>query len=157
MGFGWPFITAGFHHCHQWPCPWLAVSVHWLSDINSSSVHKTRWSFMSNREGVSEAERICFQSVVPRFPLIQERPDPPREAFAHLFRNRVSYHDFEALKRVSFVIREGETVAIVGRNGSGKSTILKIIAGVYRPTSGSVKVAGKVSALIELGAGFHPD
>jgi lipopolysaccharide transport system ATP-binding protein len=58
---------------------------------------------------------------------------------------------------VSFEISDGETVGIVGRNGSGKSTTLKIIAGVYRPTSGAVKVAGKVAALIELGAGFHPD
>lgn len=112
---------------------------------------------MSNFEAVGSIERICFQGVVQRFRLIQERPDTLREAFAHLFRNKVSYHDFEALKRISFVIREGETVAIIGRNGSGKSTILKIIAGVYRPTAGVVKVSGKVAALIELGAGFHPD
>jgi len=95
---------------------------------------------------ISDSERICFQNVVQRFRLIQERPDTLREAFAHLFRNRVSYHDFEALKGISFVMREGETVAIIGRNGSGKSTILKIIAGVYRPTSGMVKVSGKVYA-----------
>ena len=112
---------------------------------------------MSNREGVSGAERICFQGVVQRFRLIQERPDTLREAFAHLFRKKVSYHDFEALKGVSFVIGEGETVAIIGRNGSGKSTILKIIAGVYRPTAGEVRVSGHVGALIELGAGFHAD
>lgn len=92
-----------------------------------------------------------------RFRLIQERPDTLREAFAHLFRKRISYHDFEALKGISFVIRKGETVAIIGRNGSGKSTILKIIAGVYRPTAGQVSVSGQVGALIELGAGFHPD
>ena len=112
---------------------------------------------MSNREGVSGAERICFQGVVQRFRLIQERPDTLREAFAHLFRKKVSYHDFEALKDVSFVIRQGETVAIIGRNGSGKSTTLKIIAGVYRPTAGEVRVSGHVGALIELGAGFHAD
>lgn len=112
---------------------------------------------MSSRGTSSETARVCFQNVVQRFRLIQERPDTLREAFAHLFRNRVSYHDFQALKGISFVIHEGEMVAIVGRNGSGKSTILKIIAGVYRPTSGMVKVSGKVSALIELGAGFHPD
>ena len=112
---------------------------------------------MSRGETISNSERICFEKVVQRFRVIQERPDTLREAFAHLFRNRVSYHDFEALKGISFVIRGGETVAIVGRNGSGKSTILKIIAGVYRPTGGTVKVSGKVAALIELGAGFHPD
>src|SRR5436853_3457238 len=112
---------------------------------------------MFNAEAVGGVERICFQGVVQRFRLIQERPDTLREAFAHLFRNKVSYHEFEALKRISFVIREGETVAIIGRNGSGKSTILKIIAGVYRPTAGEVRVSGQVGALIELGAGFHPD
>lgn len=112
---------------------------------------------MSNFDGIASDERICFQDVVQRFRLIQERPDTLREAFAHLFRKQVSYHDFEALKGVSFVIREGEMVAIIGRNGSGKSTILKIIAGVYRSTAGVVRVSGKVAALIELGAGFHPD
>lgn len=112
---------------------------------------------MSNFEGVAGVERIRFQDVVQRFRLIQERPDTLREAFAHLFRKQVSYHDFEALKGISFVIREGETVAIIGRNGSGKSTILKIIAGVYRATTGDVRVSGQVGALIELGAGFHPD
>jgi homopolymeric O-antigen transport system ATP-binding protein len=112
---------------------------------------------MSDLERAAGIERIRFQNIVQRFRLIHERPDTLREAFAHLFRKQVSYHDFEALKGVSFVIREGETVAIIGRNGSGKSTILKIIAGVYRPTAGQVRVSGKVGALIELGAGFHAD
>jgi lipopolysaccharide transport system ATP-binding protein len=95
--------------------------------------------------------------VVQRFRVIRERPDTLREAFAHLFRRRSSYHDFEALKAVNFEIQDGELTGIIGRNGSGKSTVLKIIAGVYRPTSGAVQVSGKVAALIELGAGFHPD
>ena len=112
---------------------------------------------MSKVGAISDSACICFQNVVQRFRLIQERPDTLREAFAHLFRNRVSYRDFEALKGISFKIGEGEAIAIIGRNGSGKSTILKIIAGVYLPTAGVVKVSGKVSALIELGAGFHPD
>jgi ABC-type polysaccharide/polyol phosphate transport system ATPase subunit len=112
---------------------------------------------MSNFDGIAGSERVCFREVVQRFRLIQERPDTLREAFAHLFRKRTSYHDFEALKGVSFTIRQGDTVGIVGRNGSGKSTILKIIAGVYRPTAGEVRVSGQVGALIELGAGFHPD
>ncbi|HEY6360210.1 MAG TPA: ABC transporter ATP-binding protein [Vicinamibacterales bacterium] len=64
---------------------------------------------------------------------------------------------FEALKGVSFDVRTGRTFGIVGRNGSGKSTLLKMIAGIGRPTSGSVRVNGRVSALIELGAGFHPE
>jgi ABC-type polysaccharide/polyol phosphate transport system ATPase subunit len=64
---------------------------------------------------------------------------------------------FEALKGVSFDVASGSTFGIVGRNGSGKSTMLKLIAGIGKPTSGSVRVAGRVSALIELGAGFHPE
>ena len=112
---------------------------------------------MSDSRSIAGAARISFHDVVQRFRVIQERPNTLREAFAHLFRKRSSYHDFEALKGVSFSIGDGEVVGIVGRNGSGKSTILKIIAGVYRPTSGSVIVSGKVAALIELGAGFHPE
>jgi ABC-type polysaccharide/polyol phosphate transport system ATPase subunit len=64
---------------------------------------------------------------------------------------------FEALKGVSFDVPAGKTVGMVGRNGSGKSTMLKLIAGIGRPNAGEVKVQGRVSALIELGAGFHPE
>ena len=64
---------------------------------------------------------------------------------------------FDALKGVTFDVAAGRTFGIIGRNGSGKSTLLKMIAGIGRPTSGSVVVNGRVSALIELGAGFHPE
>jgi ABC-type polysaccharide/polyol phosphate transport system ATPase subunit len=64
---------------------------------------------------------------------------------------------FEALKGVTFDVEQGKTFGIVGRNGSGKSTMLKLIAGIGRPTAGTVQVRGRVSALIELGAGFHPE
>ncbi len=64
---------------------------------------------------------------------------------------------FAALKDVSFGVEAGRTYGIIGRNGSGKSTALKLVAGITKPTAGDVTVAGRVSALIELGAGFHPE
>ena len=64
---------------------------------------------------------------------------------------------FEVLHDVSFDVAPGETLGLIGRNGSGKSTLLKTIAGIYRPNSGTVTVRGRLAALIELGAGFHPE
>jgi ABC-type polysaccharide/polyol phosphate transport system ATPase subunit len=101
--------------------------------------------------------RIRFENVTQRFRVIRERPDTLREVFARLFSRRRQYHPFEALKNLSFRVEDGEVLGIVGRNGSGKSTTLKLIAGVYRPTAGNTSIYGKVAALIELGAGFHGD
>jgi lipopolysaccharide transport system ATP-binding protein len=101
---------------------------------------------------------ISFVDVVQRFRVIKERPDTLRETFAYFGRRRrTTYHDFDALKHISFDVPHGSTTGIIGRNGSGKSTILKLIAGVYTPTSGRLHISGSIAPLIELGAGFHAE
>jgi ABC-type polysaccharide/polyol phosphate transport system ATPase subunit len=100
---------------------------------------------------------ISVENVTQRFRVIHERPDTLRELFSKFFRHQVRFHDFDAVSNVSFAAHQGEMLGIIGRNGSGKSTLLKIIAGVYRPTSGCVRVTGSIAPLIELGAGMHSE
>src|SRR3979490_825730 len=91
---------------------------------------------------------IEFKDVVQRFRRISERPDTLREVFSKIWRRHQQLQIFEAVKQVSFVISKGETVGLVGRNGSGKSTILKIVAGVYAPSEGQITVQGTIAPLI---------
>jgi ABC-2 type transport system ATP-binding protein/lipopolysaccharide transport system ATP-binding protein len=74
-----------------------------------------------------------------------------------LFADLAENERFEALKGVTFDVKEGTTISIIGENGSGKSTLLKILAGISKPTEGEIVTNGRISALIELGAGFHPE
>ncbi len=101
---------------------------------------------------------IEFDNVSKRFALQRETTSTVLEAVLGRFRRRTqSEGDFWALRDVSFSIQTGETVGIIGANGGGKSTTLKLISRVLEPTSGQVRVQGRVGALLELGAGFHPD
>lgn len=100
--------------------------------------------------------RIRFQNVVQVFYLQQERPQSLREVFARLML-RARGKDFSALGGISFEARSGDILGIIGPNGGGKSTVLKLIAGVYEPTAGRVEVKGSVAPLVELTAGFHPE
>ncbi|MBI5591185.1 MAG: ABC transporter ATP-binding protein [Deltaproteobacteria bacterium] len=73
------------------------------------------------------------------------------------FRRRKYYRDFWALRDISFDVYKGEAVGIIGRNGSGKSTLLQLICGILTPSSGEVKVEGRIASLLELGSGFNPE
>lgn len=96
---------------------------------------------------------IKVQNLTKTYKLYDKPIDRLKESLHPL---KKKYHkDFYALNNVSFEIKKGETVGIIGKNGSGKSTLLKIITGVLTPTSGRVNVHGKISAILELGAGFN--
>ncbi|MEA3479589.1 MAG: ABC transporter ATP-binding protein, partial [Bacteroidota bacterium] len=98
---------------------------------------------------------INVKNITKTYKLYDSHADRVKEAFHPL---RKKYHrPFNALTDVSFDVIKGETLGIIGRNGSGKSTLLQIICGILQPTSGSVEVNGRVSALLELGAGFNPE
>lgn len=99
---------------------------------------------------------ISVENASKKFKLKQETS--LKDSFLNFFnpKSRPS-DDFWALNNVSVDIHAGETIGLIGHNGSGKSTLLKLIGGIIDPTSGSVKSRGKLAALLELGAGFHPD
>ena len=100
---------------------------------------------------------VKVEDVSIKFSLASEKFDGFKEYFIQRVKKKITYQDFWALQDVSFEVYKGETLGLIGVNGSGKSTMLKIIAGVMKPTCGSVKTSGVIAPLIELGAGFDFD
>jgi ABC-2 type transport system ATP-binding protein len=98
---------------------------------------------------------VDIVSVSKRFRLYHEKYTSLKERIIHL--GKIPYDEFWALKNIDLEIKEGETIGLLGHNGSGKSTLLKCIAGILMPTSGEIRTVGRLAALLELGAGFHPD
>lgn len=96
---------------------------------------------------------IKFENVTKRYKLFKNE----RDRLLSLFSKKIKYKEKRAINGISFEINKGESVAFFGRNGAGKSTILKMITGVSFPTEGEITVNGRVSALLELSAGFNPE
>jgi len=104
-----------------------------------------------------EEYAVEVKEVSMMFNKSKEKVDNFKEYVIRLLKKQLMFEEFWALQDVSFSIKKGEAIGIIGLNGSGKSTILKIIAQVMKPTKGSVTVTGTVAPMIELGAGFDAD
>ncbi len=100
---------------------------------------------------------LKLSDVTVRFRLPRDRVRTVKEFAINWLRGRIRFDELEALAQVSCAIHRGEAVGVIGRNGAGKSTFLKVIARVLRPTTGTVRVHGTLAPLLELGAGFDPE
>ena len=100
---------------------------------------------------------IELHDIVMKFHLANQKIDSFKEFVIKMVKHQINFADFTALDHISFNVAKGEVLGLVGLNGSGKSTTLKIISGILKPTSGRVVTNGTISPLIELGAGFAPD
>ena len=100
---------------------------------------------------------IVLDNISVRYRAADQRIGTFKEYIIRLVKRQVNFKEFSALRNVSLRVHEGETIGVIGRNGAGKSTLLKVISRVLIPTEGRVRLNGRVSPLIELGAGFHPE
>ena len=101
---------------------------------------------------IIEAKNISFA-----YRVLNKHQTSLKTLFRDFLHGKVSIEDYVAIKDLSFEIKKGETVAIIGNNGAGKSTLLKILARVIKPTTGSISITGQVAPMIELGAGFNAE
>jgi ABC-2 type transport system ATP-binding protein len=97
---------------------------------------------------------IEVEGISKRFRLYREKPSSIKQ---RLLSGHMAAEDFWALRDVSFDVPQGSSLGLIGHNGSGKTTLLKCVAGILRPTAGTIRYGGRVAALLELGAGFHPE
>ncbi len=104
---------------------------------------------------------IYFENVSKKFAMEQYRPRSWQESLVGLFGKKqppeIEKKNFWVLKDINFEVLPGETISIIGANGAGKSTLLKLLTSIIRPTYGTIEINGRISALLELGTGFHPD
>ena len=100
---------------------------------------------------------IEVKDVSMRFHMANDNIRSIKEYLVQKLKGNIQYNEFEALKHVSFNVQKGEVVGLIGHNGAGKSTMLKVISGILKPTEGSVVVRGNVAPMLELGSGFDFD
>ena len=113
------------------------------------------FQLMGTQTEMTDDIAISVKNLTKKYRIFGHPGDRIKQALTF---GRMRFHrEFTALQDISFEIKKGGTVGIIGRNGSGKSTLLQLLCGILKPTSGTIQVNGRVSALLELGAGFNPE